>query len=82
MISATSNTRTSASEVLHQFIERIGQCAADLRRQMRVDLRRARTAMAQAVLDEPQVDAGFQKMSRVRMPQGMHMRGLGHAGSL
>ena len=48
------------SEVVHQLVERIGQRGANLAREMRVDLRRPRTPMAERVLDDPQVDAGLQ----------------------
>lgn len=48
------------SEVVHQLVQRIGQRGANLAREMRVDLDRPRAAMAQGVLDDPQIDAGFQ----------------------
>jgi len=48
------------SEVLHQLVQRVGQRGSNLAREMGVDLSRPRTAMAQGVLDDPQIDAGFQ----------------------
>lgn len=48
------------SEVLHQLVQRVGQRRSNFAREMRVDLRRPRTAMAERVLDDPQIDAGFQ----------------------
>ena len=48
------------SEVLHQLVQRIGQRRSNFAREMRVDLGRARTVMAQSVLDDPQIDAGFE----------------------
>ena len=74
MISATSNMGTSESEVLHEFIERIGQRIADLTSQMGIDLSCSRTTMTKIFLDDAQVDAGFQKMSRVGVSQRVHVR--------
>ena len=48
------------SEVVHQLIQRLGHAGANFGREMRVDLGRPRAAMAQGVLDDPQIDAGFQ----------------------
>ena len=78
-MSATSNMKTPESEVVHELVERIGQRIADLTRQMGVDLSRARAAMTEVFLDEAKVDPGFQKMSRVGVPQRMHVRWFGKA---
>ena len=43
------------SEVVHQLVQRVGQRRSKFAREMRVDLRRPRTAMAERVLDDPQV---------------------------
>jgi hypothetical protein len=48
------------SEVVHQLVQWVGQRRSNFTREMRVDLRRPRTAMAERVLDDPQVNAGFQ----------------------
>lgn len=48
------------SEVLHQLVQRVGQRGSNLVREVRVDLGRPRTAMAEGVLNDPQIDAGFQ----------------------
>ena len=48
------------SEVVHQLVQRVGQRGSNLAREMRVDLRRPRTAVAERVLDDPQVHASFQ----------------------
>ena len=41
------------SEVLHQLVQRVGQCGSNLAREMRVDLGRPGAAMAEGVLDNP-----------------------------
>ena len=48
------------SEVVHQLVQRVGQRRSNFAREMCVDLRRPRTAMAERVLDDPQVHPGFQ----------------------
>ena len=48
------------SEVLHQLVQWISQRGSNFAREMRVHLGRPRTAMAQGVLDNPEIDAGFQ----------------------
>jgi hypothetical protein len=48
------------SEVLHQLVQRVGQRRADFAHEMGVDLGRPRAAMAQGILDDPQIDPGFQ----------------------
>jgi hypothetical protein len=48
------------SEVLHQLVQGVGQRRSDFAREMRVDLGRPGAAMAKGVLDDPQIDAGFQ----------------------
>lgn len=47
-------------EVLHKLVEGITDRFAHLARQMRIDLCRGCVAMAQILLNDPQVDAGFQ----------------------
>ena len=49
------------SETVHQLVERIGEGGLDLPRQMRVDLRGAAAAVTERLLNDPQVDAGFQQ---------------------
>src|SRR5713101_8307710 len=53
---------SDGSEVVHQLVQRLGEPGANLARQMCVDLSRPGTAVAQGVLDDPQIDAGFQKV--------------------
>ena len=63
MISATSSTTTSGDRseaVASAAFSGSVSAGANLARQMRVDLGRPRTAMAEGVLDDPQIDAGFQ----------------------
>jgi hypothetical protein len=57
------------SEVVHQLVQRVGEPGANLARQMGVDLDRPGTAVTQGVLDDPQIDAGFQEVRRVRMAE-------------
>src|SRR6267142_7103467 len=79
MISATSNTPDlhCSSEVCHQVVERRSQRCPHFPGQMRVDGSGARTAMAQVVLNDPQVESHFQQMGGVGMSQRMHVRALG-----
>ena len=48
------------SEVVHQLVQGGSQGRSNFAREMRVDLRRPRTAMAERVLDDPEIHAGFQ----------------------
>lgn len=70
---ATSSMRASGSEVLHELIERIRQSGPNLRGQMRVNLRAARTAVSEILLNDPQIDACLQQMSGIGMPQRMNV---------
>ena len=79
MISATSNTRTSASEVLHQLIERVHHGRSRFGGQVRVDLSCPRTAMPEVFLNDAQVHAHFQQMRRVRMSKTVNMGAFGDA---
>src|SRR5437667_5321281 len=80
MISATSNTRTSASEVLHQLIERVHHGGSRFSGQVRVDLSCPRTAMPKVFLNDAQVHAHFQQMRRVRMAKTVDMGAFRDAG--
>ena len=72
-MSATSSTGPVIRlQVLHQLIERIGQRIAHFPRQMGVELRGTRTAVSKILLNDPQVDTGFQQMSGVGMPPIPH----------
>lgn len=62
---------TSGSEVLHELIERIGQSRPNLRGQMRIDLRGARAAVSEILLNDPQIDSCLQQMGGIGMPQRM-----------
>src|SRR5438874_5978455 len=79
MISATSNMRTSDSEVLHQLIERVHHGCSRFGGQVRVDLSSPRTAMPEVFLNDAQVHAHFQQMRRVRMSQTVNMGAFGDA---
>src|SRR6266849_1893247 len=74
-MSATSNMPDlqQSSEVSHQLVEWLGERSAHLARQMGVEGRGARTAVAQVVLNQAQVNARFEQMGSVRMSQRMHM---------
>ena len=78
-MSATSNMKTPESEVVHELVERIGQCVVNFPRQMRVQLSGARTAMTQVLLNDAEVHPGFQQMSGVRMSKGVDVRTFGDA---
>ena len=60
-------TSGDRSEAVHQRVQRVGEPGANLARQMGVDLGRPGTAVAQGVLDDPQIDASFQEVGRVRV---------------
>ena len=47
-------------QVLHQLVEGIGYRFMHFARQMRIDLRGGRVAVTQVLLNDPQVNAGFQ----------------------
>ena len=74
-MSATSNMSDLrlGSEISHQLVERRGEGGPHRARQMGVEGRGARTAMAQVVLNQAQVNARFEQMGSVRMSQRMHM---------
>jgi hypothetical protein len=56
------------SETLHQLVQRIGESGEHFTGQMGVQLRGARAAVAEVVLDDAQVEAGLQQMSGIGMP--------------
>jgi hypothetical protein len=82
MISATSNTRTSDSEVLHQLIERVHHGRPRFGGQVRVDLSCSRTAMPEVFLNDAQVHAHFQQMRCVRMSKTVNVSTFGDAGGI
>ncbi|HUE84579.1 MAG TPA: hypothetical protein VMO26_00730 [Vicinamibacterales bacterium] len=49
--------------------ERIGEGRAHLLREVRIDLRRARAAVPEDLLNDPEVDAGFKQMRGERVTQ-------------
>ena len=63
-----------ALKICHQLIDGFYGHGLCFFSQMRVDTGSGRAAMAQPGLDEPQVDAGFQKVRCPGMPQRMHRR--------
>ena len=80
-MSATSNMRASGSEAVHQLVERIGQSGSNLRSEMGIDLSAPRTAMAEILLNDAQIDSGAQQMRRVGVAQRVDVRLFMHAGS-
>src|SRR5450759_810607 len=83
-MSATSNMSDlrSGSEVFHQVVERVSLGGPHGAGQMGVKSRSARTAMAQVVLNQPQVNACFQQVRSVGMSQRMDMGSLVDAALL
>src|SRR5260370_5908461 len=61
------------SEVAHQLVERRRHRSPHFVSQMRVNGRGARTAIAQVVLNDAQIEARFQQMCGVAVPHGVHM---------
>jgi len=80
-MSATSHMRTSGSEAVHELVERIGQSGSNLRSEMGVDLGAPRTAMAEILLNDAQIDTRAQQMRRVGVAQGVDVSLFMHAGS-
>src|SRR5258708_37714862 len=64
------------SEVCHQLIERCGGGGPHFPGQMRVEGRGAGTAMAQAILNQAQVETRFQQVRGVGMAQRVDMSAL------
>jgi len=58
-----------SAEAVDEVRERIGEGGADLLGQMRVDLRRPGTTVAEDLLNDPQVHPGFQQMRGEGMSQ-------------
>lgn len=83
-MSATSSTTASGrrSEVVHERVERVGECGSHLPRQMRVDLGGAGAAVTEGLLDNPKVDAGFQQVCRIGVTQRVDVSFLDDAAAL
>jgi hypothetical protein len=79
-MSATSSKRTSKRlQVLHQLVQWVQQGVANLPRQMRVQLCTASTAMAEILLNDPEVHASFQQVCGIGVPQCVNVSGLSNA---
>ncbi len=55
------------------MVERLSQLGPHLLRQMGIEGRSAGTAMAQVVLNQAQVDPGFEQVGGVGMAQRVHV---------
>src|SRR5207247_4036027 len=66
-MSATSNMKTPASEVFHEFIERTGQRVPNLACEVCVDRRGFRTAMTENVLNQTEMNRRFHQVCRKRV---------------
>ena len=67
----------AGSESLHELIQWHPHGGSDRLGQMGVDLGGPRTPVAQSLLNDPEVDAGFQQMSGVGMAQRVHVGSFG-----
>ena len=76
---ATSNMRTSESEVLHEFIERVDLGGPHLLSEMGIDRGRFRAAVPEIVLNQTQMNAGFHQVCRVGMTQRVHVSAFRNA---
>ena len=67
----------AGSESVHELIQWHPHGGSDRLGQMGVDLGGPRTPVAQSLLNDPEVDAGFQQMSGVGMAQRVHVGSFG-----
>jgi hypothetical protein len=78
-VSATSNMKASASEVLHQRVQRIHDGRTRFGSQVRVDWSCPGAAMSEILLNDAEVHSGFQSMSRIRMSKTVNVGRFGDA---
>ena len=81
-MSASSSTMSRASAALlarDQVIDGIARRVPELAGDVGVDRRRARTAVAEVLLNDRHRDAGFQEMRGVAVAERMDVRAFGHA---
>ena len=79
-MSATSNTRTPASEVLHQCVQRVHDGRTHFGSQVRIDLSGPRAAMPEILLDVAEIHSGFQQMCRIGMSKTVNVSPFRDAG--
>jgi hypothetical protein len=65
-----------STETVDQVRQRIGERVTDLLGEVGVDLRGTDAPVTECVLNNPQIDAGFQQMRRVRMAQCVYVSAL------
>jgi len=58
------------------LVERVGQGGPHLARQVRVNLGSTRAAVTEVVLDDPQVNPGFEQVGGIGMSESVYVRPL------
>src|SRR4029077_3895559 len=78
----SERARRSGSEILRELLQGVVQRSPQFTGEMGVDLGGAQTSVTEVFLDDAQIHAHLEKMSRIGVPQRVHMRALVDAGTI